>query len=81
MPIGIYNEYCTEYTNREIKLSEEQAKESCLAQLALYEVFNLGECEITDRKLKHEIKDGCYILTAAYSCIEDIGEVSYIGIE
>lgn len=81
MPIGIYNEYCTEYINQIINLSETQAKESCLAQLALYEVFYLGNCDITDRKLKSEIKNGNYILTAAYSCIEDIGEVSYIGIE
>ena len=81
IPVGIYNEYCTEYTQQEIKLSEKQADELCMSQLALYEAFELSGVEIEDRKLSHIIKDNAYILTAEYICVENIGEVSYIGVE
>lgn len=81
MPVGVYNEYCTEYQSQKIKLSEEEANKSCLAELALFEAFEMPKCEIKERKLKSEIKDNAYILTAEYTCVEDIGEVSYIGVE
>ena len=81
IPVGIYNECCTEYTQQEIKLSEKQADELCMSQLALYEAFELSDVEIEDRKLSHIIKDNAYILTAEYICVENIGEVSYIGVE
>lgn len=81
MPVGIYNEYCTEYQSQRIKLSEDEANKSCLAELALFEAFEMPRCEIKDRKLKSTVKDNAYILTAEYTCVEDIGEVSYIGVE
>ena len=52
-----------------------------MSQLALYEAFELSDVEIEDRKLSHIIKDNAYILTAEYICVENIGEVSYIGVE
>lgn len=81
LPIGVYNEYCTEYITEQVKLSKDDAHESCLAELALFEAFELSESEIKNRALSYEIKDNAYILTATYTCIEDIGEISYIGIE
>lgn len=81
MPVGMYNEHCTEYISQDITLSEKQADEACVAQLALYEAFDLFNVQIEDRKLSHTIKNNAYILTAEYTCIEDIGEVSYIGVD
>ncbi|MCQ4021901.1 MULTISPECIES: sporulation protein YqfD [unclassified Ruminococcus] len=81
MPVGIYSENCTEYAMQEISLSESEADKVCMAQLALYEAFELFDVKIEDRKLTHKVKDNAYILTAEYTCIEDIGEVSYIGID
>lgn len=81
LPAGVYNEYCTEYVTEQVKLSEKQAEKNCLAELALFEAFEIPEAEIKDRKLSSEIKDNAYILNATYTCIEDIGEISYIGVE
>lgn len=81
MPVGVYNQHCTEYLSEEVKLTEEQANESCLAQLSLYEAFEINKCKIEERKLTPKIQDNAYIVTAEYTCIEDIGEISYIGVE
>ena len=81
MPVDIYNEYCTEYKENDISLTKEEAHKSCLAALALYEAFHMQNCEIKKRELKGEIKNNTYVLTAKYTCVEDIGEISYIGVD
>ncbi len=81
MPAGICTQSCIEYENNNIELSKEEANKSCLAELALYEAFNMQHCEIKERKLSRKIKNNAYTVTASYTCIEDIGETSYIGTE
>ena len=81
LPINLLSENCTEFTAQEIVLSEKEAEEVCMAQLTLYEAFELFDVKIEDRKLTHKIKNNAYILTAEYTCTEDIGEISYIGVD
>lgn len=81
LPAGVYKEYSTQYEERKIGLSKKEAHRNCLSELALFEAFELQNCEIKDRKITSKIKDNTYILNANYTCVEDIGEISYIGIE
>ena len=52
-----------------------------MAQLSPYEAFGLANAEIKDRQIKKTVTKKSLTLEAAYTCVEDIGYQTPIGID
>ena len=52
--------------------TEQEAAALANEQLAFWEKKELDGVEIRDRQLSGTVRDGQYVLTAQYACVEDI---------
>ncbi len=81
LPIYEVQENWYEFESAVIKLNEENAKKIADDKLLLYETFNLNHCEEIEKVITTEIKNDTLIVTAKYTCIEDIAVKSEILLE
>lgn len=81
LPFDVYTENWYEYTEVRQTLTEKQAEQSAMTRLALIEAFRMLDTEIKDRQIKKTRTKNSLILEADYTCVEDIGYQTPIGIE
>ncbi len=72
LPFGIVNRYYHRLVPTEIVRTEQEAAALANEQLAFWEKKELDGVEIRDRQLNGTVRDGQYVLTAQYACVEDI---------
>lgn len=72
LPVGMIKEVYTLAHEREVALSQEEAKSAALAELAVMERALKERAEIVQRTTVGEISDGCFVINAWYLCEEDI---------
>lgn len=79
LPMGIITEEIFAFAEKEYTLDDISAEELLKNRSVIYELTNLGGCEVSDRAcdLRHE--DGAYTLTVKYTCVEDIAYTDPIG--
>ncbi len=73
MPLGLTNRYYHLLEPTVLRRTEEEAAALAAEQLTSQESEELAGADIQERKLTSRVQDGVYILTAAYTCVEDIG--------
>lgn len=81
LPFSVYTENWYEYCPQEQTLTKEEAERSAYTQLALFEAFELLDTDIQDRRTAIKTTKDALILTASYTCVQDIAVKSEIGIE
>lgn len=73
LPVGIVNRRYAFIVPTEIVRTEEEAAALAAQRLAERVENELSAAEITDRRETGGMKDGCYVRTGVYTCIEEIG--------
>lgn len=81
LPFDVYTENWYEYREVRQNLTEKQAEQSAMTHLALTEAFQMLDTEIKERQIKKTVTKSSLILEADYTCVEDIGYQTLIGIE
>lgn len=81
LPFDVYTENWYEYKEVRQTLTEKQAEQSAMTRLALIEAFQMLDTEIKDRQIKKTLTKNSLVLEADYTCVEDIGYQTPIGIE
>ncbi len=81
LPFDIYTEHWYEYREEKQTLTQKQAEQSAMTQLSLYEAFGLTNADIKDRQIKKTMTKKSITLEATYTCVEDIGYQTPIGID
>lgn len=73
LPLGIVNQYYHRLVPTEINRTEEEAAALARQLLEEKERSDLTGADIRERQLQGTVRDGQYVLTARYACVEDIG--------
>ncbi|MGN0452191.1 MAG: sporulation protein YqfD [Ruminococcus sp.] len=74
LELGTVTEYATEFGTADYEISEDALKKKLESEEMLYRLFALSDCEaVTPEKTYSKTKDGL-LLTAEYTCREDIAE-------
>lgn len=73
LPVGVVNRRYAFIVPTEIVRTEEEAAALAAQRLAERVENELSAAEITDRRETGGMKDGCYVRTGVYTCIEEIG--------
>ena len=73
LPLGIVNQYYHRLVTTEINRTEEEAAALARQLLEEKERSDLTGADIRERQLQGTVRDGQYVLTARYACVEDIG--------
>ena len=73
LPLGIVNQYYHRLVPTEINRTEEEAAARARQLLEEKERSDLTGADIRERQLQGTVRDGQYVLTACYACVEDIG--------
>ncbi len=72
LPFGINEETEIKYDIKELSLSEEQAKEALLKEMALYEIFCKNKSKVKERGFTGGIAESRYTMNVNYCFNEDI---------
>lgn len=72
LPVSIFTEKWSELEQRELTLTEEEAREAAQAELEKLEADTFPEAKVKHRSYTFSYSDGIYCLTGSYVCEEDI---------
>ena len=81
LPVGVISRRYDFLEPTLVTRTEDEAKALAAARLADRVKSELSAAEITDRHETGELRDGCYVLTGEYVCIENIGVEEQLVIE
>ncbi|MBQ6947045.1 MAG: sporulation protein YqfD [Clostridia bacterium] len=74
LPISVFSKKYTDVYVTEEKISEDIARRTTYGKLQQSEKAQLFDAEILDKKIEESIVDGKFVLTATYSCLENIAQ-------
>lgn len=80
LPIGIYTEKCTYYSERTRMLSDSELEALAREELEKRKTVQFASCEILGESLDFSADENGGVLTADYSLLEDIGEEAEITV-